>query len=80
VTLLNEIDETIMKPIDTNCLGIFLKDLPDHERHGRLKNILEIGKKYFPNLSDTKKYRLQSVDYAGIPETSSVRKYENHEC
>ena len=141
-TLLNEIDETIMKPIDTNCLSIFLKDLPDHERCGRLKNILEIGKKYFPNLSDNellsmllrlwvgcisaskviadstmagpntfeirqlsfetkidlicevdqiyragveiapllKKYRSQSVDYAGIPETSSVRKYENHEC
>ena len=27
-----------------------------------------------------KKYRSQSVDYAGIPETSSVRKYQNHEC
>jgi hypothetical protein len=141
-TLLNEIDENIMKPIDNNYSGIFLKDLPAHEKHGRIKNILEIGKKYFPNLSDNellsillrlwvgcisaskliadstmdgpntletrkyffetkidpicevdkiyragveiaplfKKYRSQNVYYLGIPETSSVRKYQNHEC
>ena len=141
-TLLIEIDENIMKPIDSNCSGLFLKDLPDHEKCNRLKNILKIGKKYFPNLSDNellsmllrlwvgcisaskliadstmdgpntletrkfffetkidpicevdkiyragveiaplfKKYRSQSVDYTGIPETSCVRKYQNHEC
>jgi hypothetical protein len=27
-----------------------------------------------------KKYRSQSVDYGGISETSSVRKYKKHEC
>jgi hypothetical protein len=27
-----------------------------------------------------KKYRLQNVYYTGIPETSSVRKYQNYEC
>jgi hypothetical protein len=41
-TLLIEIDENIMKPIDSNCSGMFLKDLPDHERCDRLKNILEM--------------------------------------
>ena len=141
-TLLIEIDENIMKPIDNNYSGMFLKDLPDHERCDRLKNILKIGQIYFSNLSDNdllsmllrlwvgcisaskliadstmdgpntletrkfffetkidpicevdkiyragveiaplfKTYSSQSVYYAGIPETSSVRKYQNHEC
>ena len=41
-----------MKPIDSNCSGIFLKDLSDHERFDRLKNTLSIGQIYFPNLND----------------------------
>jgi hypothetical protein len=36
--LLIEIDENIMKPIDSNYSGMFLKDLPDHEKYARLKN------------------------------------------